>query len=368
MKIFSMRTIRNTVVAAALVMAPAASFAGVFISVGFAPPALPVYVQPVAPGDGYLWNPGYWAYDPAMGGYYWVPGVWVQPPRVGVLWTPGYWGWGNGAYLWHEGYWGPHVGFYGGINYGFGYTGVGFWGGRWEGEHFAYNTAVMHVDRTVIHNTYIDNVHVTNVGVHTAFNGGTGGIQARPSGDEQRWSHENHVTATAEQQQHWTMAHADHSNFASANGGHPQNAAFARVGATTGVAARGANPSRDGFGHANEVNTRQGNQQSRINNGVRSGQLTPGETRNLENRDTSINRQAQADRAANGGRLTPQERQQVNQRQNNVSNSIARDDRNANNDRAAAARNDTTARQERQQAQRTERRDSPHPNEDHPRR
>ena len=60
--IFSMRAIRNTVVAAAMVLAPAASFAGVFISVGFAPPALPVYVQPVCPGDGYLWNPGYWAY------------------------------------------------------------------------------------------------------------------------------------------------------------------------------------------------------------------------------------------------------------------------------------------------------------------
>ena len=368
MKIFSTRAIRNTVVAAALVMAPAASFAGVFISVGFAPPALPVYVQPVAPGDGYLWNPGYWAYDPAAGGYYWVPGVWVRPPRVGLLWTPGYWGWGGSAFIFHEGYWGPHVGFYGGINYGFGYTGVGFWGGRWEGEHFAYNTAVMHVNTTIIHNTYVDNVHVTNVGVHTAFNGGAGGIQARPNTQEQQWSHENHVAATAEQQQHMTLAHSDHSNFASANGGHPQNAAFARVGATSGaVAARGANPSRDGFGHANEVNTRQGNQQSRINNGVRSGQLTPGETRNLENRDTSINRQAQADRAANGGRLTPQERQQINQRQNNVSNSIARDDRNANNDRAAAARNDTTARQERQQAQHAEKNNAPHPNEDRPR-
>ena len=75
---FSTRAVRNTMVAAALALAPAASFAGVFISVGFAPPALPVYVQPVAPGDGYLWNPGYWAYGPE--GYYWVPGVWVRPP------------------------------------------------------------------------------------------------------------------------------------------------------------------------------------------------------------------------------------------------------------------------------------------------
>ena len=64
----------------------------------------------------------------------------MQPPQIGFLWTPGYWGWGGGAFFFHEGYWGPHVGFYGGINYGFGYGGVGYEGGRWEGGHFAYNT------------------------------------------------------------------------------------------------------------------------------------------------------------------------------------------------------------------------------------
>ena len=121
MKILSRRFVLNAILATAVAAAPAASFARVFISVGFAPPALPVYVQPVCPGDGYLWTPGYWAYGPE--GYYWVPGVWVRPPAVGVLWTPGYWGWGGSAFIFHEGYWGPHVGFYGGINYGFGYTG-----------------------------------------------------------------------------------------------------------------------------------------------------------------------------------------------------------------------------------------------------
>ena len=119
-------TLRKLVVAAALVAAPSASFAGVFISVGFAPPVLPVYTQPLCPGDGYIWTPGYWGYG--EGGYYWVPGVWVQPPTVGYLWTPGYWGFFGGQYRFNEGYWGPHVGFYGGVNYGFGYGGVGFEG------------------------------------------------------------------------------------------------------------------------------------------------------------------------------------------------------------------------------------------------
>src|SRR5439155_15775648 len=93
--------------------------------------------QPECPAPGYLWTPGYWAYGPE--GYYWVPGTWVEPPTVGVLWTPGYWGWRNGFYVWHGGYWGPHVGFYGGINYGYGYSGVGFEGGEWRGREFVYN-------------------------------------------------------------------------------------------------------------------------------------------------------------------------------------------------------------------------------------
>src|SRR5215469_13692677 len=121
---------------AAAVTLPFIAFSGVqahaavIISVGFAPPVLPVYAQPICPGPGYLWTPGYWAYGPD--GYYWVPGTWVVAPAPGLLWTPGYWGWGDGVYVWHGGYWGPHVGFYGGINYGFGYYGTGFVGGRWE--------------------------------------------------------------------------------------------------------------------------------------------------------------------------------------------------------------------------------------------
>src|SRR5579862_5143389 len=143
-----------------LLIAPAAASAGVAVSITIGPPALPVYVQPPCPVDGYLWTPGYWAWGPA--GYYWVPGVWVAPPMVGLLWTPGYWGFLDGAYFWHAGYWGPHVGFYGGINYGFGYPGHGFYGGVWSGGAFRYNTAVVNVNRTVVHNTYADRSFARN--------------------------------------------------------------------------------------------------------------------------------------------------------------------------------------------------------------
>jgi WXXGXW repeat (2 copies) len=132
-------SIGAAVLAGALFMVPAKAHAGVFVSVAVAPPAIPVYEQPVAPGDGYIWTPGYWAWT--GDGYEWVDGAWVNPPYVNALWTPGYWGYGNGGYFWNAGYWGPTIGYYGGINYGFGYFGTGFYGGYWGGGHFWYNRA-----------------------------------------------------------------------------------------------------------------------------------------------------------------------------------------------------------------------------------
>jgi hypothetical protein len=60
---------------------PATAFAQVAVSITIAPPELPVYEQPLCPGDGYIWTPGYWAYDYDIGDYYWVPGTWVEAPR-----------------------------------------------------------------------------------------------------------------------------------------------------------------------------------------------------------------------------------------------------------------------------------------------
>jgi hypothetical protein len=201
---------------------------GIGVSVNFGPPALPVYEQPICPSDGYLWTPGYWAYDDDDG-YYWVPGTWVEAPQVGFLWTPGYWGWGGNAFLFHEGYWGPQVGFYGGINYGFGYGGFGYEGGRWEGVHFSYNTYVNHVNTTIIHNTY--NTTVTNVSeTHVSYNGGTGGVEARPTSEQESYANEHHVGPVAAQTQHVQAARSNPELRASANQGKPPIAATAKPG------------------------------------------------------------------------------------------------------------------------------------------
>jgi hypothetical protein len=221
-------------------VAPAAA---VDLQVREAPPPLPDYEQPPCPEDGYLWTPGYWGWN--GGGYYWVPGTWVQPPVVGVLWTPGYWGFVGGAYAFHAGYWGPHVGFYGGVNYGFGYVGTGFAGGAWVGGAFSYNRAVTNVNVTVVHNTYnttvINNVTVNKV----SYNGGAGGTAAAPTAQERQFAQEPHTPPTALQRQHVQQAQANPALSARANGGHPSIAATPRAAAFNApgvVGARGAGP------------------------------------------------------------------------------------------------------------------------------
>ena len=72
------------------------------------------------------------------------------------------------------------------------------------------------------------------------------------------------------------------------------------------------------------IHRRKENQQDRIANGVKSGQLTAGETANLEKREAHINKEIHNDRVANGGKLTPAERRQVNRQQNRTSRAIYR--------------------------------------------
>jgi len=200
----------------------------VSISVSFGPPALPVYEQPVCPGDGYIWTPGYWAWDGSD--YYWVPGTWVLAPEVGFLWTPPWWGWSNGAFLFHEGWWGPQVGFYGGIDYGFGYFGVGFEGGRWDHDHFFYNRAVTNVNVVNIHNVYNETVVNRYNENHVSYNGGPGGIEARPRPEDEAAARERHIPPARAQVEQEQAARGNRELHASENHGKPAIAATPRAG------------------------------------------------------------------------------------------------------------------------------------------
>ena len=209
------------------------------ISVNVPPPELPVYEQPPIPDDGYIWTPGYWAWGDDIQDYYWVPGTWIAPPEPDYLWTPGYWGVAGGLFLWHTGYWGPHVGFYGGVNYGYGYGGNGYQGGYWQGGHLYYNRSVNNISNVHVTNVYNRTV-VNNLAVNrVSYNGGNG-IHAQPSAEQMAAARDRHIEVTPTQRQHEQAARNNPALRVSENKGHPSIAATSRPGAFTGAGVVGA--------------------------------------------------------------------------------------------------------------------------------
>jgi WXXGXW repeat (2 copies) len=220
-----------------LLALPALSMAqmSVNISVDVPPPELPVYDQPPIPDDGYLWIPGYWAWGDDAQDYYWVPGTWVLAPQPDYLWTPGYWGAEGVVFFWHPGYWGPHVGFYGGVNYGYGYGGNGFEGGYWQGGRLYYNRSVNNFGNTRISNVYNRTV-INNITVNRAsYNGGNSGVRARPTAADEAAAHDRHIAITPMQRQHEQSARSNPVLRAGENQGHPPIAATPRPGAFSGA-------------------------------------------------------------------------------------------------------------------------------------
>ncbi len=209
--------------------------AGAVDRVNVTPPPLPSYAQPPPPKAGYLWVPGFWAWREPFPDYYWVPGTWVQPPQPGLLWTPAYWSRVDGGYVFHAGYWAKQVGFYGGIDYGYGYTGDGYQGGRWENGVFHYNRAVNNLGSLDIANVYDEAVAADKEAVRVSFNGGNGGTTARPTPRAEALASERHVEATAEQRKHFELAAMDRSLYSKLNHGEPGVAATSRAGVLEGA-------------------------------------------------------------------------------------------------------------------------------------
>ena len=264
---------------------------GIGVSITVAPPVIPVYTQPICPGPNYIWTPGYWAWGDD--GYYWVPGTWVVAPAVGLLWTPGYWGWGDGVYLWHAGYWGPQVGFYGGINYGFGYFGAGYEGGYWRGRDFFYNRSVTRVNTTIIHNVY-DRRVVERSASRVSYNGGRGGINARPTAREETATRERRFGATSVQSRQESLARSDRRQWASENHGRPGVTASQRAGEFGGRSAEARN-TRTGAetrNHTAETRASEAHRSAEVNRSAESRR--PAEAnRSAENRRSEETRSAE---------------------------------------------------------------------------
>ena len=232
-----MRILRSSIVALMLSgcsIAAITTFAdaqsSINVTVSVAPPPLPIYEQPPLPGEGFIWVPGYWAWDQSQSDYFWVPATWVQAPEPNLLWTPGYWAWNNASYVFYPGYWASQVGFYGGINYGYGYAGSGYQGGRWQSGTFFYNSTVNNVGSVAVTNVYNETVVINNTTNNVSYNGGTGGIQARATPQERAAAKQEHVAATQLQTQQVEAARKNRALFSKENRGEPAIAATPRAG------------------------------------------------------------------------------------------------------------------------------------------
>ena len=201
---------------------------GTSVPIDLAPPDLPVYEQPAIPAPGYIWTPGYWAYAPES--FYWVPATWVLPPSQDMLWTPGYWRFGPRGYVWNPGYWGMEVGYYGGIDYGYGYNGSGYAGGYWENHTFYYNRAVNNFGGVHVAHEYNRAVgRDERAGHRASFNGGLGDVTVKPTPREAAYTHLSHTPPVALQMQHQQAASRDRALFQSSNHGEPPVAATSRA-------------------------------------------------------------------------------------------------------------------------------------------
>ena len=232
--------------------------------VSVAPPPLPSYEQPAIPAQGYIWVPGFWAWRKSVPDYFWVPGTWVRPPQPGLLWTPAYWSQVDGGYAFHGGYWATEVGFYGGIDYGFGYNGSGYRGGRWEKNGaFSYNRAVNNLGSLSAPDVYDDKTVTADTDrIGASFSGGAGGVQARATKHQEALAAADHVGATIAQQKHFELASMDRSLYSKLNNAKPAVAATSHAGVLDGA----------GITHSREISPNRPAESNEATTGVDSKQ------------------------------------------------------------------------------------------------
>ena len=144
-------------------------------------------------------------------------------PDQGALWTPGYWGFHSGRYGFIQGSWGRYVGFYGGVNYGFGYAGIGYQGGYWHGNQFAYNREVNNFGSVRVENVYNRTVVInrTVINNRVSYNGGPQGIGMRPTPAQIAAFRTPHAPPMSAQLELRRTAATNRAQFAAVNHGRP---------------------------------------------------------------------------------------------------------------------------------------------------
>jgi hypothetical protein len=135
------------------------------------------------------------------------------------------------------------VRFYGGVDYGFGYDGIGYEGGYWKDGGFFYNSAVNNLANVAVTNIYRKAVAMNRTS-NASFNGGAGGTTAKATPEQLVAQWEHHVAATPEQTRHAEAASKDPALSLSRNHGHPAVAATPRAGLFKGRGVVAARPDK----------------------------------------------------------------------------------------------------------------------------
>jgi len=157
----------------------------------------------------------------------------------------------------------------------------------------------------------------------------------RPTPIEIQAASEHHFEPTPNQVEHRNFAAQDRAQLASVNQGRPATMASSNINSYHQVAQQHAqsqpiSAADRSVGRNYNPNIREANQDQRIANGLRSGQMTSGEAARAERTQSEIDQQVHNEREANGGKLTGQEREQINNEQNAASRQIYDEKHNGN--------------------------------------
>jgi hypothetical protein len=132
-----------------------------------------------------------------------------------------------------------------GVDYGYGYTGDGYFGGRWQNCAFFCNSAVNNISTVHVTNAYNQTVVVNSTTNYVSYNGGNGGIEALPTAEQDAAAKQRHIATTPEQTWQVEAASKNRELFSKQNHGQPVIAATSRPGSFEGEGVTRSKPAQN---------------------------------------------------------------------------------------------------------------------------